>query len=59
MTLAVALLNGTAPRDGAGPFGRGWFCLVVAQSVGSLRRSDTSGTGGQADMPRAWIDRRD
>jgi len=22
MTLAVALLNGTAPRDGAGPFGR-------------------------------------
>jgi hypothetical protein len=33
MTLAVALLNGTAPRDGAGPFGRGWFCLVVAQAV--------------------------
>ena len=59
MTLAVALLNGTAQRDGAGRSGRGWFCPVVAHHVGSLRRNDTSGVGGEADMARTSLNRRD
>ena len=31
----------------------------MARSVGSLRRSDTSGVGGEADMPRTLLIRRD
>jgi hypothetical protein len=33
--------------------------LLLALSVGSLRRSGAAGVGGEADMPRAWLNRRE
>ena len=34
-------------------------CRHMAHRVGSLRRGDTSGVGGEADMPRTSLNRRD
>jgi hypothetical protein len=34
-------------------------CQLLAQSADSLRRSVTSGVGGEADMPRTLLNRRD